>query len=584
MKKILVVDFLTKKEAKKALKKYDEIWYIYKQNAPFDDKIKCIIDYHCENPTYWEKEVLALDLCNRSYTKRLDKRLNALHKNWHNIELIHKKYQASRITDFHHASIIKLFIDELINKNQNITITYKNNQFLYSHDFPEQIKLIRKLRIETVFKKLIHLILHFGYYMYNLLAAKHNNEKSDFHKDYDILFYFDRKGQEREWEFILQNIPENKKCAILYCTRPLMQSLSDSDLKDILDVIKNTRINGNDVYIDKQFNFLNFREIIHYLFEGFIGFLSILYYLHNDFKDIEWYMKYFLIEGNAIKYKKIIEKINTKRFITIGEYQPDLNVRTTLWKSSGAKTENVVHGLKQAIFEDSYVYLDRMYVWGGVMENEFRNMNCSVGEYIYSGPKYLYKVFDNGQKSETKKTIGIFSNDIEQVGSVDSWGVGNLLHHKKRFFEYVCAAAKKNTQYDFIIYPHPRERERGYVIKDFDSQMTKIPNLTIDFEKNRMGSFKHIISLDLGITMQSSIGFEMLFAGFKCIFFDTAPELLHNYKSHYGDIFTNPDVYPIDKWSDFVGEKALQSKESFFRQYNVQTFDKYSLINSIFNE
>jgi len=292
-------------------------------------------------------------------------------------------------------------------------------------------------------------------------------------------------------------------------------------------------------------------------------------------------MKYFLIELDMVIFKNVLNRITTKRFITIGEYQPDLNVRTSIWKAHGAITENVVHGLKQAIFEDSYIYLDKIYVWGDVMEKEIRKMDCSIGEYIHAGPKYIYKIFDTNQHSTLNNTIGIFSNDVELVNVVHNWGLSNPMQHKKRFFEYICFCAKKYNQYNFIIFPHPRERERGYVIEGFDSEMIKLPNLTIDFGKDRMGSFKYIKSLDLGVTMQSSIGFEMLFAGFKCIFFDTAQEGLHNYKDKYGDIFTNPDDFSMDEWSDFVISKAHQSKESFFEQYKVQMFKECSLIDSI---
>ena len=103
----------------------------------------------------------------------------------------------------------------------------------------------------------------------------------------------------------------------------------------------------------------------------------------------------------------------------------------------------------------------------------------------------------------------------------------------------------------------------------------------IDFENNRMGSFKYIKTLDLGITMQSSIGFEMLFSGHKCIFFDASQNgFLYNYRQQYGVIFTNPDEFSIEGWSDFVISKTDQSKEEFFKQYiNIPVYNKDSLID-----
>ena len=584
MKNILVIDFLTKKDVQKSLNKYDEIWYIYGQNLNYDVKIKCILDHKSKKPIYWDKEELALTLCNNTYSNHLNNRLKHLHDGLSNTELIHKKYQASLITDFTHASIIKIFIDEFMHMNPDVKLTYRNNQFLYLHEMPEKVNVIRKLNYKIIFKKLIELNLHFGYFMYNILTMKHKNTKCDVpKKHYGILFFFDRKGQEIEWKYILDKASINNDVAIYYHTKPRMPSISKSDLKDILNVIKTTGIDIDDVFIDNDFKYLNFKENIYHLSKGVKKYATILYYVITDFKNIEWYMKYFLIDLDMVIYKNVLNRITTKRLITIGEYQPDLNVRTSIWKSHGAITENVVHGLKQAIFEDSYIYLDKIYVWGDVMEKEFRKMDCKIGEYIYSGPMYIHKIFDTQKKPTLKNTIGIFSNDIELVDIVHSWGLTNMKDFKKSFFEYVYFCAKKYNQYNFIIIPHPRERERGYIIEHFDSEMTKLPNLTIDFEKDRMGSFKYIKSIDLGITMQSSIGFEMLFAGFKCIFFDTAQEGLHNYKNEYGDIFTNPDDFSMDEWSDFVIAKVQQSKKSFFKQYKVPIFNEQSLTNSIFD-
>lgn len=584
MKNILVIDFLTKKEIKKSLNKYDEIWYINGQKINCDIKIKCILDHKSKNSIYWEKEELALNLCNNTYSNLLDDRLNYLHNGLNNTELIHKKHQARLLTDFTHASIIKIFIDEFMDMNPDVKVTYRNNQFLYLHEMPEQVNVVRKLSCRIIFKKLVELNLHFGFFMYNILTMKHKNTKFDvMKKHYDILFFFDRNGQEIEWKYILNKASINNDVAIYYHTKPRMPSISKSDLKDILDVIKTTGIDIEDVFIDNDFKCLNFKERIYHLSKGIKKYITILYYVIGDFKNIEWYMKYFLVDLDMVIYKNVLNKITTKRFITIGEYQPDLNVRTSIWKAHGVITENVVHGIKQAIFEDSYVYLDKIYVWGDVMEKEFKKMDCSIGEYIHSGPMYIHKIFDNNQHSTLNNTIGIFSNDIELVDTVHSWGLGNAKDYKKMFFEYILFCAKKYSQYNFIIFPHPRERERGYVIKDFDSEMTKLPNLTIDFEKDRMGSFKYIKSLDLGITMQSSIGFEMLFAGFKCIFFDTVQEGLHNYKDKYGDIFTNPDDFSMDEWSDFIVSKVQQSKKSFCEQYKVPKFGEHSLANSMFN-
>ena len=584
MKNILVIDLLTKNEVKKSVNKYDEIWYIYGQNPNYDKKIKCILDHKSKNPIYWQKEELALNLCNNTYSNLLNDRLNYLHDDLSNTELIHKKHQAHLLTDFTHASIIKIFIDEFLNLNPDVKLTYRNNQFLYLHEMPEQVNVVRKLGYKIIIKKLIELNLHFGYFMYNILTMEHKNIKRGIlKKHYDILFFFDRRGQEIEWEYILNNSSINNDVGIYYHTKPRMPPISKSDLKSIFDVIKTTDINTDDIFIDNNFKYLNVKERIHHTTKGIINYILILYYVLIDFKKIEWYMKYFLIELEIVIYKNVLNEISTKRLITVGEYQPDLNVRTSLWKAYGAITENVVHGLKQAIFEDSYIYIDKIYVWGNVMEKEFRKMDCNVGEYIHSGPMYVHKIFDTNQLSTLKNTIGIFSNDIELVDTVHSWGLDNAKDYKMRFFEYVLFCAKKYSQYNFIIFPHPRERERGYIIKDFDYEMTKLPNLTIDFRKDRMGSFKYIKSLDLGITMQSSIGFEMLFGGFKCIFFDTVQEGLHNYKDKYGNIFTNPDDFSMDEWSDFIVSKVHQSKESFFEQYNVPKFGKHSLANSMFN-
>ena len=120
MKEVLVVDLLTKRDVRKLSGKYDEIWYLYKGNISLNEKIKSISKYKNKNPIFWQKEYLALQLCNKSYTVRLDKQLNYLHGNLNNIELIYKKLQTNEYTsDFIMASIMKVFIIELINENEN---------------------------------------------------------------------------------------------------------------------------------------------------------------------------------------------------------------------------------------------------------------------------------------------------------------------------------------------------------------------------------------------------------------------------------------------------------------------------------
>jgi len=585
MKKVLVVDMLTKGDAKRLLGKYAEIWHLYGDGINNDKKIKKIIGYESENSIFWQKEYLALELCNKSYTKHLHKQLKYLHGNLRNIELIHKKLQTNEYTsDFIMASIMKVFITELVNENEKeIDITYKNNRFLYLHEYSEQVKVIRKIGIKTIRKKLVWLNAYFGYYMYNIFIMKHRNIEKRPRKDYDILFYFDRKGQEIEWKYFLDNLSQNKKVAIYFHHRPRTDPIK-GDLEAILtNVERDSKIKRGDVFIDDDFKYLDIKNKLHYLLKGLKNYAAINFWLLADFRNIEYYEKHFLAELETTIYKNVINEINAKRFITIGEYEPDLNVRTTAWKSAGAVTENVVHGIKQAIFEDSYIYLDKIYVWGDLMEKEFRKMDCKIREYAHSGPKYVYKVYDRPvwKSSSSKKTIGIFSNDIEVVDPVWAFGTMNPEKFKNKFFEHVLFCAKNNPEYNFIIIPHPRERQRRYIIKDFDSEMLKLPNMTIDFENDRMGSFKYIRNLDLGITMQSSIGFEMLFSGHKCIFFDTSQNgYLHNYRQRYGAIFTNIDDFSIGAWSDFVISKTDQSKEEFFKQYsNIPMHNKDSLLD-----
>lgn len=587
MKKVLVIDLLTKRDARKLSGKYDEIWYLYKGNISLNEKIKSISKYKNKNTIFWQKEYLALQLCNKSYTVRLDKQLNYLHGNLNNIELIYKKLQTNEYTsDFIMASVMKVFITELMNENEKeIDITYKNNRFLYLHEYPEHVKVIRKIEIRTIIKKLAWLNAYFGYYIYNILVMKYKNIKNRPRKDYDILFYFDRKGQEIEWKYFLDKLSQNAKIAIYFHHRPRTKRIKD-DLEEILtNVESGSNINKDDVFIDENFRYLNVINKLYHLLKGFKNYITINFWLFADFRNIEYYTKYFLTELETIIYKNVLDEIDTKRFITIGEYEPYLNIRTTVWKSSGAVTENVVHGIKQAIFEDSYIYLDRMYVWGDVMESEFRKMDCKIGEYIYSGPMYIHKVYDRPtwKSPSSKKTIGIFSNDMETVDSIWAFGLANGEKFKNRFFEYVLFCAKNNPKYNFIIIPHPRERQRQYIIKEFDSELLKLPNITIDFKGDRLGSFKYIKTLDLGITMQSSIGFEMLFSGFKCVFFDfNRNGYLYNYRLQYGEIFTNPDELSIETWSDFVISKADQSKEEFFKQYrNIPIYGKDSLADSI---
>nr|QNO48823.1 hypothetical protein IMBEDNDK_00033 [Methanosarcinales archaeon ANME-2c ERB4] len=587
MKEVLVVDLLTKRDARKLSGKYAEIWYLYTDNVSFNNKIKSISEYKSKNPIFWQKEYLALQLCNKSYTTRLDKQLNHLHKNLNNIKLIYKKLQTNEYTsDFIMASVVKVFITNLIDGNEKkIAVTYKNNQFLCLHEYPEQVKVIRKIGIRTIIKKLAWLNAYFGYYLYNILKMKYKNIEGRPRKDYDILFYFDRKGQEIEWKYFLDKLSQNNKIAIYFHHRPRTKHIKD-DLEEILtNVERGSNISKDDVFIDENFRYLNVKNKFHHLLKGFKNYITINFWLLADFRNIEYYTKYFLTELETIIYKNVLNEIDTKRFITIGEYEPDLNIRTTVWKSSGAITENVVHGLKQAIFEDSYIYLDRIYVWDDVMENEFRKMDCKIGEYIYSGPKYVHKVHDTPtwKSPISKKTIGIFSNDIESLDPTWAFGLANGEKFKNSFFEHVLFCAKNNPKYNFIVIPHPRERQRRYIIKKFDSELLKLPNVTIDFEGGRLGSFKYVRTLDLGITMQSSIGFEMLFSGFKCIFFDfNRNGYLYKYRQRYGEIFTNPDEFSIETWSDFVISKADQSKEEFFKQYSdIPIYGKNSLIDLI---
>lgn len=587
MKKVLVIDVLTRNKVKKSLCKYDEIWYLHEEGLKNSEnkKIKCILDYKSKNQVFFQKENLALQLCNDTYTESLHKKLASLHTDLDNIEFIHKKYQASYLTDFHYASIIKIFIDELTSNNQDIEVTYNNNHFLYSHKYPNNICVIRKLRLKCILRKLLSLNLHFGFFMYKLLRMKHIESIPKLQEEFDVMFYFDRKGQEVEWKYILTKLSEKQKIIIYYHPLPLSKPVNNNDLNEILKFLKNENIIC-EVSTVNDFEYITFKMKINYLLKGFTNYVNLLFDIINNFKYIDWYSKYFTIELDAIIYNNVLESIKTKRFITIGEYNPNLNLRTTMWKKNGSITENVVHGLRIASFENSFIYLDKIYIWDRVMEKDLKKMSSEIKEYVLTGPMYLHQIYDSPELNPflPAKTIGIFSHDLEFVDLTSNWGNSNSKEHKKIFFEYILNCAKKHRDYNFMIIPHPRERQRGYLIEDFDCEMLKLPNVNIDFSESRFGSFRYIQNIDMGITMLSSIGFEMLFAGFKCIFFDYPQMNLSNYAEVYGDIFTNPSKFSMDEWSDFVILKANQPKEAFFNQYNIPIYNKDSLINALLNE
>ncbi len=357
-------------------------------------------------------------------------------------------------------------------------------------------------------------------------------------------------------------------------------SLNNSKLvkEDYLEEILNKKFNSVIIYnaVDFQGNIFE-KLILTLLFIiGFLPLLVILSFLKKKKKAFFGY--YELLETIAIT--KFLKKLNIKTVYTFSSYEKSSNFFTVIFNTQNISfvkicSPNPIKIHYKKVVADEFIftapfqneeYIDLKKNWFVSKTNLWP---------VYDFKKYKLKYQSNNCIEDVNWKIGFYSSAFsrrEELGNniLDD----NYRKSEIKLLELLNQFLKENKKYSLIIYLHPLEKENQTIYNrstEYYSAIFRETSSQINFYPKEKLTWQDFESINISISVTSTISFERLYCGFKSLY---APICFEN------GFFDNTKLENISikgetNFSEFLKLNLEIPTKDFFEYHNIKEYVFY---------
>ena len=563
--KVAIIDLLTERKLLE-LKTFDEIWYWKSELKEHPAHCRSIFDYKAESYWLWQKR--AKELCEGQLTKTVEERLKGLYRKGKEDRLLHLRMQVcTGGGDILAASRIGQFVHD--RQAEHVTFHYVNNELHYIDDIvKEKTEISRESKANrnwlgffALFRAIVKLLL--------LVVTRRPILWRKEPRAVDVLFFLDHQVQQLQMSEIISAFRKKGKSLALVFHHPIFNDAKPSTDPQIHVIRRNDLLRATP--------WESFVDFIQFMFLG----LKALFYALSDSEHLDFYEGAIRMNISRLCCQEVGQYFKARRAIITGEYSREFNVWTTTLQQAGFFTELIVHGAAKAIYRHSFLVIDRLYVWGTAQE-AFSSLDSKVSQYVDLGPLYIHRVHSEALPKEevTKKLIVVLSQHLDTLDKEDAGF--DFKKSDRTFFQYVIEAAREIDDHTFLILPHPYEQKRGFVNAEMEDELRKQKNIEFSYDIYPFNTFRYIKHAALALTQNSASGYECLYSGGRCIFFDTEPGgYMSDYRSIFGNLITSPEEYSPRAWVDHLKEILSMTDDQFRKAFPFRRYGANELIDGI---
>lgn len=220
---------------------------------------------------------------------------------------------------------------------------------------------------------------------------------------------------------------------------------------------------------------------------------------------------------------KITQDIKVKELYFYSIYEKDSNISSIALQGRGIKVYKITSLTPLKFWNSIIVAADKLILCDTNQLDELDGFKETIkaGQVEIWGPETIVgsaAYYSNGDKYNTNKNVIGFYSTATYIralqGEVDQ---KNSKRNEDTVKEYLAEYLRLNPTKSLIIFPHPREKKQENREMVEAHYKTFFNGLNYKIFQSQLPSSQCFDAADLGVAMYSSVIYERLYFGFKCL-------------------------------------------------------------------